>query len=323
MLSATANWRRHPGGWRPAEAATAARARRLHRRRRRAGRTSGSTPRTDDPTSDRRRSPSHQPVPGRTSPWPRRPTSNGEEDRRGGQPTPRSMTRWPFSAPLLSALLEHRLAEPLLQMYPAEPSAVARNQRALVELRTEVPRMRVNDNLARIIACAQPLADQVIETELLGTGNFDRAILRRGHCDLCYRLCDIFGCHGLDEHMWKSNGHPVRRFVRDAFDELEELGRVDDRIGHSAVLDQHLLRVLRAKVGTVWNASGSHDRQRHVMRHACRSGRLQEIACGCGEEVHDGRLFERGRVRYVHDNGRALKNSSKSLPGERVDAGVR
>src|SRR5262249_48754454 len=41
-----------------------------------------------------------------------------------------------------------------------------------------------------------------------------------------------------------------------------------------------------------------------------------------GEEVHDGLLLERRRVRDVDDDRGALKNVSQSLSGERVDAGV-
>ena len=41
--------------------------------------------------------------------------------------------------------------------------------------------MRVDDNLAGVVAGAQALTDQLIETELLGTGHFDRASQWRGH----------------------------------------------------------------------------------------------------------------------------------------------
>jgi len=75
-------------------------------------------------------------------------------------------------------LMEDRLAQPFLEADLAEPRVAGGNQRALAELGPEIPRVRVNDNLARVVARGKVLPDQVIEPELLGTGHFNRAIHR-------------------------------------------------------------------------------------------------------------------------------------------------
>jgi hypothetical protein len=81
--------------------------------------------------------------------------------------------RW---TPLLH---ERGLTEPVFETDLAELCVVGRNQRALAEFGPEVPRVRVDDNLARIVAPAEALMDQLIETELLGpatsTGPFSGA----------------------------------------------------------------------------------------------------------------------------------------------------
>jgi len=68
----------------------------------------------------------------------------------------------------LLSLLECRLAEPILEADLAESCVPGRNQRALAELGPEVPGVRVDDNLARVVARGKAQTDQLIETELLG-----------------------------------------------------------------------------------------------------------------------------------------------------------
>src|SRR6185436_11911259 len=59
--------------------------------------------------------------------------------------------------------LEDGLIDPILEADRAEPRALGGNQRALVELGSEVSRVRVDDHLARIVARAETLTDQLIE----------------------------------------------------------------------------------------------------------------------------------------------------------------
>ena len=163
----------------------------------------------------------------------------------------------PLCCKLLS-LLVHRLAEPLLEADLAESRVAGRNQRALAEFGPEVPRVRVDDNLAGIVARAEALTDQFIETELLGTGHFNRAIQWRAHGDPADRLGDVISRHGLNEYRWQPNRRSVSGFIGDALDELEELRRVNDRVRDPGTLDQRFLSVLRPEVGTVGYTLGSH-----------------------------------------------------------------
>src|SRR5262245_66663208 len=58
------------------------------------------------------------------------------------------------------------------------------------------------------------------------------------------------------------------------------------------------------------------------MRHAGRCRVLENVPGGGREEVHDGLLLERRRVRDVDDDRCALEHVSQSLSGESVDSGV-
>ena len=127
-------------------------------------------------------------------------------------------------------MLECGLAEPLLKADLPEPRVAGRNQRALVELGPEVPRVRIDDNIAVVVARSEALTDQVIETELLGTGHFNRAIQRRTRGDPADRLGDVISRHRLNEDRWHPNRRSDSGFIGDALDELEELRRPDDRV---------------------------------------------------------------------------------------------
>ena len=152
--------------------------------------------------------------------------------------------------------------------------------------------MRIGDNLAGVVVRGEALTDQFVETELLRTGHFDDAVDWGTHGDRADRLRDVLSRHRLKEHRW----HPDRRsdggVIRNAFDELEELRGVNDRIRDSATLDQRLLSVLRAEVRTVRYPLGSHNGQRDVMRHTGCCRVLEYVPRGRGEEIHDGLLLE-------------------------------
>src|SRR5262245_56983206 len=226
------------------------------------------------------------------------------------------------SIPRAPLALENRLMQPLLEPDLAESRVAGRNQRTLAELGSEVPRVRVNDNLAMVVARGEALADQFVETELLGTGHFGRAIQWRAHGNPGDSLGDVISRHGLNEYGWQPNRRSLRGFIGDARDELEELRRVNDRVRDPATFDQRFLSVLRSEVGTVGHTLGSHHGQRDVMPHTGCCGVLQKVTRGCGEELHDRRVLERWGVRDVDDDRRALKDLSQSLAGQRVDTRV-
>jgi hypothetical protein len=114
------------------------------------------------------------------------------------------------------SLLEYGLAEPRLEADLAESRVAGRNQRALTEDGPEIPRVRVSDNLAGIVARAEALTYQFIETELLRTGDFDGAIHWRTHGDPGDRLGDVISRHGLNQHRWQPNRRADGGFIGDA-----------------------------------------------------------------------------------------------------------
>jgi hypothetical protein len=117
------------------------------------------------------------------------------------------------------------------------------------------------------VARTEALTDQVVETKLLGTGDFNRAIEWRPHGNFFDGFGDIISRHGLNEYRRQPNRRPVSGFIGDADHELEELRRVNDRVRDPAAPDQYFLRVLGSEVGTVGYALGSHHRQRDEMLH--------------------------------------------------------
>src|SRR3954465_11512229 len=83
------------------------------------------------------------------------------------------------------------LVEPVAKMHLAQLRVIARNERALAEFGPEVPRVRVDDNIARVLARAKTLTDQLVETELFRAGHFHRAVHRRTDGDPRHCLRDV------------------------------------------------------------------------------------------------------------------------------------
>ena len=101
--------------------------------------------------------------------------------------------------------------------------------------------MRIDDDLAGVVSRREALADQLVEAELLGAGDFDRAIHWRADGDPADSPGDVVGRHGLNEDRGQPNRRSVGGFIGDALDELEELRRLDDRVRDPAPLDQLFL----------------------------------------------------------------------------------
>jgi len=135
-----------------------------------------------------------------------------------------------------SSLLERRLAEPLAEPDVAESRLAPRNQRAFTEFGPEVPGLRIGDNLARVVVGGKALTDQFIETELLRTGHFNSPVDWGTHGDRADRLRDVLSRHRLKEHRWYPDRRSDGGVIRNAFDELEELRGVNDRVRDSPLL---------------------------------------------------------------------------------------
>jgi hypothetical protein len=96
----------------------------------------------------------------------------------------------------------------------------------------------------------------------------------------------------------------------------------DDRVRDRGVLDQLLVRKLRAEVAAFEHALGSHDRQRNVMPHPCSRFGGKQIAGRPVEELQHWGVLPQRRVRHVDDHGRAREGVGESLAGDGVDARV-
>ena len=162
----------------------------------------------------------------------------------------------PSAATLLSGL-ECQLTEPLVEPDVAQSRFAPRNQRTLTELRPEVPRVRISDNLAWVVVGGEALTDQFVETELLRTSHFNGAVHWGAYGDSADRLGDVLSRHRLKEHRRQADRRSDGGFIGNAFDELEKQRGVHDRVRDPAAFDQRLLSVLRAKVRTVRYALGS------------------------------------------------------------------
>jgi hypothetical protein len=95
----------------------------------------------------------------------------------------------------------------------------------------KVAGLGVGNDLSRVSSKAQALADQLIETELLWSGDLDGSVDGLANGCACNRAGDSVSRDGLDERRGKANRVAVGRVVGDVLDELEELGRVHDRVG--------------------------------------------------------------------------------------------
>ena len=156
-----------------------------------------------------------------------------------------------------------------------------------------------------------------------GPADFDRAVERRPERDVGERLDDLIRHDRLHERRRQTIDVAVERRFRDPFDELEELRRLQDRVGDGRRLDEVLLRSLGPHVPAFDETLRADDRQRDVMLHARRLLGREQIAAGGDEEVHRGLVVERRGVRDVdHDLG-ARERLRQALAGERVDARLR
>ena len=194
-----------------------------------------------------------------------------------------------------------------------------REQGPLPQLGAEVARVRIGDHLARVVARAEALPDQVVEAELLGTRDLDHAIHWRTEGDLCQGAGDIVRRHGLDEHRRQADRGAVGGSIGNALDELEELRRVNDRVGDRRVLDQLLLCDLRAEVAAFAQALGAYDRQGHVMPHTGRRFRGQEVACRRLEELQNRLILKEGAFDTSTTTEALARAVGESLAGEGVD----
>ena len=140
----------------------------------------------------------------------------------------------------------------------------------------EVPRLRVRQDLARVVLRSEEAPDQHVDAELLGTANLDDPVRWGPGGSASDRRRNVLGRHRLDQCLRQVDRVAMRRVIGDLVDELEELSGVDDGVGDRRSLDQGLLRELRPEVAgdrrrqvpALGQLLGADDRQGDVVTHA-------------------------------------------------------
>jgi hypothetical protein len=214
------------------------------------------------------------------------------------------------------------LAEPVLESGRSDRCVVAGDEGAVVERCAEVARAAVGRHPACVAVRAQHAAGELVEAEPFGACQLDGAVHRRAHRRDRQRGRDVVGRLRLNEHGRDTNRLAVGVRIGDPADELEELRRADDRVGHGCPLDRFLLGELGPEVPAVGQPVGADDRQGHVV--ADTEGRFcGEDVAGRGLEELQHRCVAPSRcVRHVDDNPGGLERFGQSLAGQRVDARV-
>src|SRR5262245_44907594 len=149
------------------------------------------------------------------------------------------------------------------------------------------------------------LPGEGVEWDLLGTGNLDNAVHRFAQGELGQRCHDIIRRDGLQKSRRQMDLVSFDGRLDDPTDELEELGRSQDRKGNLRSPDEPLLRHLGAKIAAFGKAIGTDYRERHVVTYAGgRFGGKQVAARGL-EELENRLVLERRRIRHVDDDAGA------------------
>ena len=89
---------------------------------------------------------------------------------------------------------------------------------------------------------------------------------------------------------------------------------------NSGGFDKTLLGHLCTEVAAIRQAIRADDRECNVMAHASGGFGGKQIAARRLEELHDGRIFERGRVRQVDNDLSPGQRFRQPLACQRVDA---
>src|SRR5579884_363355 len=140
-------------------------------------------------------------------------------------------TCWSYSAGLCGASGRCGLSQPGFETGRAESCVIARQQCSLADFRARVTCVRISDDFAGILERYQAPPHQFIHAKLFRPGNLDDAVYRLTYCNSGDAPCDIVGGHRLKKHGRQMNLVAHHGNVGKAFEELEELRRVDDGVG--------------------------------------------------------------------------------------------
>src|SRR5262249_46703034 len=142
--------------------------------------------------------------------------------------------------------------------------AVARlragDERLIVQFGTEIERFPRHNYRPRVFVILENLADEFVDGEGVRAGSLDRTSYRLCDGRLGDRSRDIFCRHRLEQRVRQAHCVTFDGRLRDATEELEELGGTDDCVWSGRVLDEALLRKFGAEITAVEQALGSDNR---------------------------------------------------------------
>src|SRR5580704_6800215 len=131
--------------------------------------------------------------------------------------------------------------EPGYETRLAELRVIARKECPLANVHAVIARLRVCNNLARILVRGQVLPAEFIEAKLFRASYFNDAIHWRARRDPAHRTGHIVSRHRLDERSWQAYFVALRGEICNALDEFEELRRADNCVRNRGSFDQVLL----------------------------------------------------------------------------------
>ena len=130
----------------------------------------------------------------------------------------------------LLSLRRRDVTEPPVELGRSKVRFGAGNERLIAQFDTEMERLRIHNDLPGVLVIVKNAADDLIDVERVGAGNLDCAVYRLRESRLGDRGRDIFCRHRLEQRVRQPHCVTVDCRLRDATEELEELGGADDRV---------------------------------------------------------------------------------------------
>src|SRR5262249_39490162 len=140
------------------------------------------------------------------------------------------------------------VAEPVLEAGRADARILAGRERAIVHLRTVVAGVDVGRYLAWVPLRAQESSRELVHSDWFGAGQLDRPMPRYPPGEGGGGGGDVPRGEGRHGRGGRAALLPLGARIGDPADELEELRRAHDRVGHRRRLDRLFLGDLRAHV---------------------------------------------------------------------------
>src|SRR4051794_24389268 len=136
-------------------------------------------------------------------------------------------------------------AEPVVEARRRDTCVVAGDEGVVVQFGAEVAGADVGHHPSRVAARAEDTSRELVEGERFGADQLDRVVQRRTDRHIRQRGGDVIGGGGIDQGGREPHGIAVGVRIGDLADNLEGLGRPDDRVRDRPGLHHFLPRELR------------------------------------------------------------------------------